>query len=167
MHLLARAIIPGALIAVIVGLAMIANALLMWRDVGGASGLDRDVEEGEPAHLSEKIAVTLCGGVAVIGLVAVVQIIRYGQGSQPYRLLPILFAGALLILSLPAVLWRTRLRLLGEGVATIALAVASFLTGFSIGLLFVPLVLLMTWVCLRHLFHRFSRGHHHSSVATR
>ena len=157
MQSLTRAIIPSAVLAAIVGIAAIVTTLFALRDPEDFPQAKRGPEEGEPKPISEKVAVTLCALVAVLGLVAVGRIIQYRPDNPEYLSVSVLFAIALLALALPALLWRTRLLLLGEGVAAIALAVASFLTGFSIGLLFVPLVLLMTWVCLRHLLHHFTR----------
>jgi hypothetical protein len=156
MQSLARAIIPSAVLAAIVGVAAIVTALFALRDARGFPQAKRGPEEGEPKPMSEKVAVTLCALVAVLGVVAVGRIIQYRPDDSGYLSVSVLFAIALLALAFPALLWRTRLLLLGEGVAAIALAVVSFLTGFSIGILFVPLVLLMAWVCLRHLFHRFA-----------
>ncbi len=164
-HLLVRAIIPSGLIAAIVGVAMIGSALVKPPAASESRRVERRIEENEQTDMLEKIAVALCALVALLGVVAVVQTIRYRHGSPAYPPLAILLSGALLTLSLPAFLWRTRLRLLGEGVATIAVAVVAFLSGFTMGFLFVPLVLLMTFVCLRHLFHRFARSQRPSPIA--
>src|SRR5688572_21316713 len=51
----------------------------------------------------------------------------------------------------PAKLRNTRFRAVGEGIATLAIAGISIATGFSIGFLFVPLVGLMIWLCIRQL----------------
>jgi hypothetical protein len=164
---LSRAIIPTGVLAAFVGLVAIGTGLLALRDAGHLPQAAPRPEEAQPVRVSENIAVTLCAFLAALGVVAVAQILRYGPGNPAYLPVAMLFAAALLALSLPTLLWRTRFRLFGEGAATLTVAVASVLTGFSIGLLLVPLVLLMTWVCLRHLFHRFSGGQRHSSVATR
>jgi hypothetical protein len=57
------------------------------------------------------------------------------------------FAVLILAIALPALLWNSRWRKAAEGVATAALSVDAILAGFSIGPLFVPLVILMLWVC--------------------
>jgi hypothetical protein len=162
---LARAIIPSAVLGAIVGLAAIVIALPSLCDAEERRQFNRGSREVEPKPMSEKVAVSSCAVVAALGLVAVARIIRYSPDNRGYLSVSVAFAVALLSLALPAFLWRTRLLLLGEGVATIALALAAFLTGFSIGLLFVPLVLLMTWVCLRHLFHHFARHQHDAQAA--
>ena len=66
--------------------------------------------------------------------------------------LAMLFAVAILLCGLPAVLWKSRWRRVAEGVATVSIAVAAILSGFSIGFLFVPLVILMIWVCTRQIW---------------
>jgi presenilin-like A22 family membrane protease len=45
-------------------------------------------------------------------------------------------------------LWKSRWRVVAEGLATVSIAVAAILSGFSIGFLLVPLVILMIWVCV-------------------
>jgi hypothetical protein len=69
-----------------------------------------------------------------------------------YRVLSLLLVVATLLLGLPAILWRTQLRLAAEGLATVALALSAVITGASIGFAFVPLILIMIWVCVRHLW---------------
>ncbi|MDQ3675028.1 MAG: hypothetical protein M3365_11720 [Gemmatimonadota bacterium] len=97
----------------------------------------------------ERVCVTLCGFLGLIGAITVVMnVIRQTPGSNP--LFP-LFLGFVLLLSAPALMWRSRWRLPAEGLATISLAAVSILSGFSIGWVFVPLVGAMMWVCIQHL----------------
>jgi hypothetical protein len=162
---LAQAIVPSALLGAIVGVAAIVIALFALRRREDLAQVKRESREGEPEPISEKVAVTSCAVVAAFGLIAVTRVLQYRPDNPGYLPVSVAFAFALVSLVLPALLWRTRLLLLGEGLATIALAVATFLTGFSIGLLFVPLVLLMTWVCLRHIFHHFARPQRYPRAA--
>ncbi len=107
---------------------------------------------GNRAPIAERIAVGLCTPIALLGLVVAVQTVRLRTPSEPaYRPLSVFFVVATIVMGLPAVLWKTRLRWAAEGLATIALAIASSLGAFSIGFAFVPLTVLMIWICVRHL----------------
>jgi hypothetical protein len=97
------------------------------------------------ARLPERIAVGLCLAVAVLGAIGILLTILKRQ--PPPTLLATVFAVLILVIALPAVLWNSRWRRGAEGVATVALSVDAILAGFSIGPLFVPLVILMLWVC--------------------
>ena len=97
----------------------------------------------------ERIGVGLCVGVAALGLFG------YGEATltRGVSLTPLagLFTLMIFLLATPGFLWRTRWRGFGEGVAMIAVSVAAILSGFSIGFLFVPLVILMMWICIQAL----------------
>jgi ribose/xylose/arabinose/galactoside ABC-type transport system permease subunit len=99
--------------------------------------------------LLERIAVGLCGGVAVLGLIGTMETLLARRPDFPP--LAVTFVVAVILSGLPAVVWRSRWRGAAEGVATMAIATAAILSGFSIGFLFVPLVVLMVWVCVLHL----------------
>jgi hypothetical protein len=99
--------------------------------------------------LAERIAVGLCGGVAALGLLGLVESFRTVRPDFPP--LAAAFTVAVLFCGLPAILWKSRWRVVAEGIATISLAVAAILSGFSIGFLFVPVVILMIWVCFDRL----------------
>jgi ribose/xylose/arabinose/galactoside ABC-type transport system permease subunit len=99
--------------------------------------------------LLERIAVGLCGGVAVLGLIGTMETLLARRPDFPP--LAVTFVVAVILSGLPAVVWRSRWRGAAEGVATISIATAAILSGFSIGFLFVPLVILMIWVCVLHL----------------
>lgn len=99
--------------------------------------------------LLERIAVGLCGGVAVLGLIGTMETLLTRRPDFPP--LAVTFVVAVILSGLPAVVWRSRWRGAAEGVATISIATAAILSGFSIGFLFVPLVVLMIWVCVLHL----------------
>jgi hypothetical protein len=60
-------------------------------------------------------------------------------------------AVSLLLLALPALFWETRFRWVAEGFALMALGTTAILGMWSFGFLFLPLVVLMAWVCIEHL----------------
>jgi hypothetical protein len=164
-HFLVRAITPVSLVAGCVGAATVASAVVRLWNVQPSEARHSDLPI-TAWYLPEIVGVILCALTSLLGVVAAVQMFRYSARAIPaYPRLATLFAGALVTLALPAVLWKTRLRLLSEGIATIALALASRLAGFSIGFLFVPLLLLMTWVCLRHLFNHLVRPRRDGAIA--
>src|SRR6476620_4114099 len=101
------------------------------------------------AGVVEALAVGLCGGVAALGILGLVESFRSVRPDFP----PLAAACtvAVLFCGLPAILWKTRWRVVAEGIATVSLSVALILSGFSIGFLLVPLVLLMIWVCYARL----------------
>ena len=96
-------------------------------------------------RLPERIAVGLCLAVSMLGAFGILLTILRRQ--TPPTLLATVFAVLILAIALPALLWNSRWRKAAEGVATAALSVDAILAGFSIGPLFVPLVILMLWVC--------------------
>ena len=101
------------------------------------------------AGVVEALAVGLCGGVAALGILGLVESFRSVRPDFPP--LAAAFTVAVLFCGLPAILWKTRWRVVAEGIATVSLSVALILSGFSIGFVFVPLVLLMIWVCYARL----------------
>ena len=98
------------------------------------------------AGLVERIAVGLCAGVAMLGFLGTIETVFTKRPDFPP--LAVLFSVAVISCVLPALTWRSPWRGFAEGVATISIAFAAILSGFSIGFLFVPLVLLMIWVCV-------------------
>ncbi len=102
------------------------------------------------AGLVERIAVGFCAGVAMLGFLGTIETVFAKKPDFPP--LAMLFAVAILLCGLPAVLWKSRWRGVAEGVATVSIAAAAILSGFSIGFLFVPLVTLMIWVCTQRLW---------------
>jgi hypothetical protein len=101
------------------------------------------------AGVVEALAVGLCGGVAALGILGLVESFRSVRPDFPP--LAAAFTVAVLFCGLPAILWKSRWRVVAEGIGTLSLSVASILSGFSIGFLLVPLVLLMIWVCFARL----------------
>jgi hypothetical protein len=99
--------------------------------------------------LVESVAVGLAGGVAALGLLGLVESFRTVRPDFPP--LAAAFTVAVLFCGLPAILWKSRWRVVAEGIATVSIAVAAILAGFSIGFLLVPLVALMIWVCFARL----------------
>jgi hypothetical protein len=99
----------------------------------------------------ERSTVGVCALISLLSLVVAVQSIRLDGATLRGRWrLSVLLVVAIILSGLPAILWKTRLRWPAEGIASIALAVAAVLSMFSIGLFFVPLVVLMTWICIQH-----------------
>ena len=116
-----------------------------------AKGAD-DETRLPPSSTVERIVVGLCVAVSSLGLVVTVQIIRFSRVSLPrFPVLGVLFAVSLLLLALPAVFWETRFRWVAEGFALVALGTTAILGMWSIGFLFLPLLVLMAWVCIQHL----------------
>jgi len=128
-----------------VGILGIAVGLFAALRLSPRGGLP-DLSSG---RLLERIAVGLCGGVAVLGLIGTMETLLTRRPDFPP--LAVTFVLAVILSGLPAVVWRSRWRGAAEGVATISIATAAILSGFSIGFLFVPLVVLMIWVCVLHL----------------
>jgi hypothetical protein len=97
----------------------------------------------------QRVPVFLSAAVAVVALsVLVTTEIRRAPNFNPWGL--VVFS-LLLLMGAPVVFWRSRWQLAAVGVATVAIALMAFITGFSIGVLFVPLVLAMVLVCFSHL----------------
>lgn len=134
--------LPVGLFAIVVGL--ITAVRLLPR-----AGTPMPVDFG----LVERIAVGLCGGVAFLGFFGLVETIVTRRPDFPP--LAVLFAVCIMTLSWPAFAWKSHWRGAAEGVATICVAVAAILSGFTIGFMFVPLVVLMIWVCFLRLFGAF------------
>ena len=99
--------------------------------------------------LLERLAVGLCAGVAVLGILGTIE--TFLTRTRDFPPLAVVFVAVIILSGLPAVVWRSPWRGSAEGVATISIAAAAILSGFSIGFLFVPLVILMIWVCVLHL----------------
>jgi len=97
----------------------------------------------------ERIGVGICVGVAALGLFGFGETII--QRSISLTPLAGLFTLMIFLLAAPGFLWRTRWRGAGEGVATIAVSVAAILSGFSMGFMLVPLVILMMVICIQAL----------------
>jgi ribose/xylose/arabinose/galactoside ABC-type transport system permease subunit len=97
----------------------------------------------------ERIAVGLCAGVAMLGVLGTIEGVFTRRPDFPP--LAVLFAVAIILCGLPAIAWKSRWRGVAEGVATVSIACAAILAGFSIGFLFVPLVILMICVCVLRL----------------
>jgi hypothetical protein len=99
--------------------------------------------------LVERIAVGLCAGVAMLGVLGTIESVFTRRPDFPP--LAVLFAIAIILCGLPAIAWKSRWRGVAEGVGTISIACAAILSGFSIGFFFVPLVILMIWLCVLRL----------------
>jgi hypothetical protein len=130
-------VLPVGVVGVAVGLFTAVRFLL------------RNPRTRHDAGVVEAFAVGLCGGVAALGILGLVESFRSIRPDFPP--LAAAFTVAVLFCGLPAILWKSRWRTVAEGIGTVSLSVASILSGFSIGFLFVPLVLLMIWVCYARL----------------
>lgn len=100
------------------------------------------------SSLLERVAAGLCATAAVVLILVLgVNVGRSGRAS-PWTVFLLLM---ILLLPAPVILWNTRFRVASEGIATIAIAAIAILTGFSIGFLFVPVVVLMILLCISQL----------------
>ena len=144
---------PIGVVAVCVGLVTLGVAFFPPKKIRTSDAIIFGGQvPGKRTPIVERIAVGICASISVLGLVAALQTVRLRTPSEPpYRPLSVLVVLATIVMGLPAVFWKTRLRLAAEGLATIALAVASTIGGFSIGFIFVPLTVLMIWICVQHL----------------
>ena len=150
---LVRLIFPLGVVASCVGLVTIGVAVFQPKKDGRGGRITlRGNDRGDRSPIAERIAVGLCAPVSLLGLIIAFQSLRLRNPSDgPYRPLSVILVLAIVVTGLPAILWKTRLRWAAEGLATIALAVASTIAGFSIGFIFVPLTVLMIWICVQHL----------------
>ena len=130
-------ILPVGVVGIAVGLFTAVRFLL------------RNPRTRHDAGIVEALAVGLCGGVAALGILGLIESFRTVRPDFPP--LAAAFTVAVLFCGLPAILWKSRWRVVAEGIATLSIAVAAILAGFSIGFLLVPLVLLMIWVCFARL----------------
>lgn len=126
-------VIPAGVIGIAVGLFTAVRFLL------------RNPRTRQDAGVVEAFAVGLCGGVAALGLLGLVESFRSVRPDFPP--LAAAFTVAVLFCGLPAILWKSRWRVVAEGIATVSISAAAILSGFSIGFLLVPLTALMIWVC--------------------
>jgi hypothetical protein len=155
-----------------IGLTAIGLGVLTIGFTGFAAGRARkaDGETGLPSSSTiERIVVGLCAAASSLGLVVAVQIVRLSRVSLPrFPITGVLLAVSLLLLVLPALFWETRFRWVAEGFALVTLGTTAMLLMWSIGFLFLPLLLLMVWVCLQHLRtigHSFLNAHRSISRA--
>ena len=155
-----------------IGLIAIGLGVLTVGFTGFAAGRAKSAngETGLPSSSTvERIVVGLCAAASSLGLVVAVQIIRLSRVSLPrFPLTGVLLAASLLLLALPALLWETRFRWVAEGFALMALGTTAILGMWSIGFLFLPLLVPMVWVCSQHLLeigHSFLSAHRSVSRA--
>ena len=140
-------IIPISLGAVILGILTVAKGLGGFRIPQDAelAVVGTESTGGQGNFLLERVAAGLCATVGVVLILVLgVNMGRSGRASPWTAVLLVL----ILLLPTPAILWNTRYRVVGEGIATIAIAGTAILTGFSIGFLFVPVIVLMIWLCI-------------------
>jgi hypothetical protein len=152
---LIRSVFPIGAIAIALGVLTVGLAGFATGRANSADG-----ETGMPSSSPvERVVVGLCAAASSLGLVVAIQIIRLSRVSLPrFPLLGVLFAVSLLLLGLPAVFWETRFRWVAEGFALAALGAAAILGMWSIGFLFLPLLVPMVWVCIQHLREIGSAG---------
>jgi hypothetical protein len=146
---LTRLIFPFAILGAVFGLGLIASETVIFaRDSEGRSGSAARSERAT-AVASEKISIGICATLGILGLIAL--IINSARRNLPPSWWTAFLVVLLILLGSPAMLWKSRWRVLMEGIATVTLAGVSVLTGFSIGFVLVPLLAVMIWVSLRHL----------------
>jgi tetrahydromethanopterin S-methyltransferase subunit B len=147
---LVRLIFPAAIVGGLAGLGLMLSAIIPLMRDSPARSATSTVPPTGGTFISERISVGICACLSLFGLVAL--IFNVARGVRPPTKWSALLVALLIVLGVPALCWRSRWRIFAEGVATIALAGVSFLTGFSIGSVFVPLLAVMIWVCAHHLF---------------
>lgn len=130
-------VLPVGVVGIAVGLFTAVRFLL------------RNPRTRHDAGVVEALSVGLCGGVAALGILGLIESFRSVRPDFPP--LAAAFTVAVLFCGLPAILWKSRWRVVAEGIGTVSLSAASILSGFSIGFFLVPLVLLMIWVCYARL----------------
>jgi hypothetical protein len=155
-----------------IGLTAIGVGVLTVGFTGFATGRAKktDGETGLPSSSTiERFVVGLCAAASALGLVVAVRIILLSRVSLPrFPLTGVLFAASLLSLAFPVVFWQTRFRWVAEGFALVALGTTAILGMWSIGFLFLPLLVLMVWICIQHLreiSHSFPNAHRSVSRA--
>jgi hypothetical protein len=127
-------LLPSVLPGVVFGAAL---AVVGWKR-----------KEAGPASRLERIPIFLCG---VVALVVTVAQIGVAVGRRDLHPLGLLMLALMLLLGSPVLLWRSSWRQTAVGAATVAVSVLAFMTGFSIGVFFVPLVIAMVLVSFTHL----------------
>ena len=144
-------IIPIGLGAAVLGILTIVRGMGGFgnpRHPGLADKRELPASARSGSSLLERVAAGLCLTAAVVLILVLgVNVGRSGRAS-PWTAFLLLM---ILLLTTPTILWNSRYRVASEGVATMAIAVIAILTGFSIGFLFVPIVVLMIWLCINQL----------------
>jgi hypothetical protein len=120
-------------------------------------GYDPRSFERWEGSLIERVAVGSCGALGAVLILGLA--VAFGRARQQ----PGVWIGFLLMMSIclllgtPLVLWNTRYRAAGEGIATMAIAMISSFALLSaeslliVGYLMTPLVALMIWLCVAQL----------------
>ena len=145
---LVRLIFPLAILGALFGLGLMASGIVTVARYSEARSSSAMGLERPKTFASEKISVGICASLGILGLIALIVNFRRNLPPNGWSALLVAF---LTLLGTPALLWKSRWRVFAEGIATAALAGVSVLTGFSIGFAFVPLLVVMIWVSLRHL----------------
>jgi hypothetical protein len=116
----------------------------------------RAFERWEGSNL-ERVAVGLCGALGVVLVLGLAVAVGRGRQQPSLWIGIILMTPNCLLLGTPLVLWNTRYRAAGEGIATMAIAIISSFALLSaesiliLGYLVMPLVALMIWLCVAQL----------------
>jgi hypothetical protein len=101
------------------------------------------------------------GLIASVVSAAAALLVLYGVTQDGNAIVGAIAAIQLMVSVLAIVLFRTRWRPLTEGLAAVALGIFSFLSGFSIGMLVLPVAAVLGSVAVNHndpRMHRFSRA---------
>jgi uncharacterized membrane protein len=144
-------LLPTALAGVLIGFALV---VVEWRRTRGdvrrtGDRADGGVETVGASTTLQRIPVFICGAIAVVALIGLItNEIRRAPKFHPGLLVAL---ALLILLGSPVLFWRSRWQRTTVGAATVAIAVLAFITGFSIGVLFVPLVIAMVLVCISYL----------------
>jgi hypothetical protein len=159
LEFLFAALMPVSVVGACAGLALVLVSLVERRGPVGLASFDRAATRSSAI---EPFVVAILGLLPVIVIVTILAGIARGSRG-PMRmtgtdsLIVFLIVIAACLVAAPAFLWRTRFRLIAEGVATVALSALALVGAWSIGILFLPLVAAMIWVCGFHLWRSMNR----------
>ena len=120
-------------------------------------GYDPRAFERWEGSVLERVAVGLGGAVAVVLVLGLGVVIAWTHPQWRDLIGFLLMMAICAPLVAPMILWNTRFRAAGEGIATMAIAMISIFAQLSagygpmVGFLLAPVVALLVWVCIAQL----------------
>ena len=144
-------LLPTVLAGVLLGFALV---VVEWRrnrgDLYRTGGRgDGSLATVRASSTLQRIPVLVCAAIAVIALAAL--LVNETRRSPDFHPGVVAVIALLLLMGAPVVFWRSRWHRIAVGASTVAVSVLAFITGFSIGVLFLPLVIAMAVVCFSYL----------------